>query len=127
MEGSLCTKRMKIERLNMKDSFNNRFRERILRAFLDVAVLARLEDKAMNGYELTVFFMKKFGVAVSTSTVYSTLYLMERNELVEGSYRRRSRTYELTEKGRETLEAARQAVKENQMFIKTLLKSQTYA
>ena len=55
------------------------FRERSLRSFLDIAILARLEDKPVNGYGLTVFFMKKFGVIMSTSTAYATLYAMERN------------------------------------------------
>jgi PadR family transcriptional regulator PadR len=100
---------------------NNEFRKRILRALLDMAILARLEDKPVNGYDMTIFFMKKFGAAISTSTVYSTLYSMERNGLVKGKYNRRSRVYELTEKGKNTLEDARSTLEEIQGFIKTLV------
>ena len=104
----------------MKDLLNNNIREKILKAFLDTAILARLEDKPMNGYDMTTFFMKKFGAAISTSTVYSTLYSMERNDLVKGRYYRRSRVYELTEKGKKTLEDSRNRLEGIQSFIKTL-------
>jgi DNA-binding PadR family transcriptional regulator len=106
----------------LKSILNNKFRERILRALLDIAILARLENKAMNGYELTVFFLKKNDAAISTSTVYSTLYAMERNELVKGRYNRRSRVYELTEKGKKTLKDTRNNLESLQTFMKTLLK-----
>jgi len=108
--------------LDLKGVLNNNIREKILKAFLDTAILARLEDKAMSGYELTTVFMKKFGTVTSTSTVYATLYAMERNGLIEGSYSKRSRVYKLTEKGKETLEYARNTVEDTQAFIKTLLR-----
>jgi len=104
----------------LKDLLSNNVREKILKTFLDTAILARLEDKAMNGYDLTTFFMKKFGAAISTSTVYSTLYLMERNGLIKGRYNRRSRVYELTEKGKKTLEDSRNKLERIQVFIKAL-------
>jgi DNA-binding PadR family transcriptional regulator len=106
----------------LKNLLNNNVREKILKAFLDMAILARLEDKPVNGYKITVFFLKKFGTTISTSAVYSTLYAMERNGLVKGRYSKRSRVYELTEKGKETLEDTRNSLEELQAFIKTLLR-----
>lgn len=106
----------------MKDKLNNNIRERILKAFIDMAILARLDDKTMNGYEITVLFLKSYGTAISTSTVYSTLYAMERNELIKGNYSKRSRIYELTEKGKKTLEDTRNTAEDIQAFIKTLLR-----
>lgn len=100
---------------------NNEFRERSLKSFLDIAILAKLEDKPTNGYELTVFFMKKFGVIMSTSTVYSTLYTMERNGLIKCRHSWRGRVYELTDKGKKTLKDSRDKVEETQSFIKTLI------
>jgi DNA-binding PadR family transcriptional regulator len=108
---------------NVKDELNNNFRERILKAFIDIAVLARLEEKPANGYEITLFFHKNYGTKTSTSTVYATLYAMERKELVKGGYNRRSRVYELTEKGSKTLQGARNAREEMQRFIRTLIGS----
>ncbi len=96
------------------------FRERSLKSFLDIAILARLEAKPVNGYGLTVFFMKKFGVIMSTSTVYSTLYTMERNGLIKCRRSWSGRVYELTEKGKETLKDSRNKLEMIPTFIKTL-------
>ena len=74
----------------------------------------------MNGYDMTTCFIKKFGAAISTSTVYSTLYAMERNGLITGRYNRRSRVYELTEKGKKALEDSRNNLRWIQVFIKKL-------
>jgi DNA-binding PadR family transcriptional regulator len=104
----------------LKGLLSNNVREKILKAFLDTAILARLEAKSMNGYDITTFFMKNFHATISTSTVYSTLYSMERNGLIEGTYYRRSRVYELTEKGKKTLEDSRNMLEGMQDFIKTL-------
>jgi DNA-binding PadR family transcriptional regulator len=97
------------------------FRERSLRSFLDVAILARLEANSVNGYGLTVFFMKKFGVIMSTSTVYSTLYTMERNGLVKCRRSWNGRVYELTEKGKEALKDSRNRLELVPSFIRTLV------
>lgn len=105
----------------MEEILDREFQERILRAFLDIVILARLEVKSMNGYHLTAFFIKKFGAVISTSTVYSTLYAMERNGLITAKYNRRSRVYELTEKGKKKLEHSRHALKQIQILTKTLL------
>jgi DNA-binding PadR family transcriptional regulator len=105
----------------LKDALNNHLREKILKALLDVAILARLEHKTMSGYEITKVFMKKFTAETSTSTVYSTLYAMERDGLVKGKYSRRSRVYELTEEGKTTLKNTRNKLHEIQAFIKTLI------
>jgi len=86
-----------------------------------MAILARLEDKQTNGYGLTTFFMKKFGVIMSTSTVYSTLYAMERNGLIKCRRSWRGRIYELTDKGKKILKDSRNKLEEVQSFIKTLI------
>ena len=105
----------------MKNKIHNNIRERLLKVFLDMAILARLEDKNMNGYEITILFVKSYGIAVSTSAAYSKLYEMERNGLVKGNYSKRSRIYEITEKGKITLEDFRNNIEDIQPFIKTLL------
>lgn len=107
----------------MNEMLNEEFQERILRAFLDMAILARLEEKPMNGYYLTTFFIKKFGAVISTSTIYSILYAMERDELIKGIYYRRSRVYELTEKGKKKLEYTRNMLDQIQALVKKMLAS----
>lgn len=108
--------------LILRDTGSNEFHERISRMLLDILILARLEEKSMNGYEITTFLIKKFGIIISTSAIYSTLYSLERKGLVEGKENRRGRVYELTEKGNKTLEDARTDLNEIQVFINKLLR-----
>ncbi len=89
-----------------------------------MAILARLEDNPANGYCLTIFFIKKFGVTMSTSTVYSTLYTMERNGLIKCRHNWRGRVYESTEEGKKMLEESRNRLEEAQGFLKTLIGKQ---
>jgi DNA-binding PadR family transcriptional regulator len=105
----------------MRDPWSNEFHERISRTLLDILILARLEEKSMNGYEITTFLIRKFGITISTSVIYSTLYHMERNGLIKGEENRRGRAYKLTEKGNKTLEDARSDLKQIQVFINKLL------
>lgn len=105
----------------MKDLWSNELHHRISRALLDILILARLEEKSMNEYEITTVLIRKFDITISTSVIYSTLYSMERNGLITGVFNRRGRVYELTEKGNKTLEDARNEREQIQVFIKKLL------
>jgi DNA-binding PadR family transcriptional regulator len=106
-----------VEDLNL---FKSDFVARSLRSFLDIAILARLEDTPVNGYGITIFFMKKFGVSISTSTVYSTLYALERTGIVKRKPSWKGRVYELTEKGKSTLKDNRNRLGEAQNFLRIL-------
>jgi len=58
----------------------------------------------MSGYDVISFIHNKFNLLVSSGTVYSLLYSLERNGLIEGSWDERKRVYRLTEKGAKTIE-----------------------
>ncbi|MGD6853113.1 MAG: PadR family transcriptional regulator [Candidatus Bathyarchaeia archaeon] len=105
----------------MREPWKNETHERMIRAFLDILILVKLEHKSMNGYEITAFIIKKFGITISTSVVYSTLYSMERDGLVKGDCNRRGRVYELTSKGNKTLENVQDELEQIQFFINKLL------
>jgi len=49
------------------------------------------------------FIHRKFHRLVSSGTVYSTLYYMERNGLIQGRWAQGKRVYALTDKGKETV------------------------
>jgi len=94
---------------------------RIVKSFLDVLVLAELRKSVMSGYDIIGFIHNKFGMLVSSGTVYSLLYSMEREELIEGKWNQRKRVYTLTEKGEETIKAILNANNEIQSLIRSLL------
>jgi len=73
--------------------------ERIVKNFMDVLVMVELRDNPLSGYDVISLIHKKFNLLVSSGTVYSLLYSLERDGLIEGKLNDRKRVYVLTEKG----------------------------
>jgi len=97
---------------------------RIIKNFLDVLVLAELRNGPMSGYDVIAFIHNKFRLLVSSGTVYSLLYSLERDGLVNGSWSQRKRIYKLTDKGEETIKAIMNANDKIQYLMTSLLKVQ---
>jgi len=95
---------------------------RIIKNFMDVLVLAELRKRPMSGYNVIEFIHNKFGLLVSSGTVYSLLYSLEREKLIEGKWNERERVYTLTEKGEKTINAILNANNQIQGFMTNLLK-----
>jgi len=78
---------------------------RMVKSFMDILILAELRNSPMSGYDVIAYIHNKFGILVSSGTVYSLLYSMERDNLIRGIWAKRKRVYELTEKGERNIEA----------------------
>jgi len=78
---------------------------RMVKSFMDILILAELRNSPMSGYDVIAYIHNKFGILVSSGTVYSLLYSMERDNLIRGVWAKRKRVYELTEKGERNIEA----------------------
>jgi len=101
-----------------------RIHERIIKNFLDIIILSELRNVPMSGYDVISFIHNKYNLLVSSGTVYSLLYSLERNELISGAWNERKRVYKLTEKGRKTVETILNANDQIKNFITNLLKIQ---
>ncbi|MEM3566149.1 MAG: PadR family transcriptional regulator [Candidatus Bathyarchaeia archaeon] len=99
--------------------------ERIIKNFMDIIILAELRNGPMSGYDVISFIHNKFHLLVSSGTVYSLLYSLERNGLIEGTWNERKRVYKLTEKGAKTIETILSANDKIKNFITSLLKVQS--
>lgn len=53
----------------------------------------------MSGYDLISYVHNTFAVLLSSGTVYSHLYSLERDGLIVGKYENKKRVYHITEKG----------------------------
>jgi len=95
---------------------------RIVKNFMDILIMTELKDSPMSGYDVIAFIHKKFRLLVSSGTVYSLLYSLERDGLIEGTFNNRKRVYALTEKGKETIQAIQEASEQIQAFMSTLFK-----
>lgn len=81
----------------------NEMQRRIVRDFLDVFILVELErGSSISGFDLIGMVDEKFHTLLSSGRVYSCLYSLERDGLIEGKAVQRKTVYMLTEKGRET-------------------------
>ena len=97
--------------------------KRIVRSFLDVLILAYLRKAPKSAYDVIAFIHKKFHLLMSTGTVYSTLYSLERDGLIRGNFARRKRIYTITKKGEKTIKAFIKTNDKIQLFVANLLGS----
>jgi len=95
--------------------------ERIIKSFMDIIILAELRNGSMSGYDVISFIHNKFNLLVSSGTVYSMLYSLERNGLIEGKWDERKRVYKLTDKGQKMIETLLSANDKLKNFITTFL------
>jgi DNA-binding PadR family transcriptional regulator len=98
--------------------------ERIIKNFMDIIILAELKTGPLSGYDVISFIHNKFHLLVSSGTVYSLLYSLERNGLIEGTWNERKRVYKLTDRGEKTIETILGANDKIKNFITSLLKVQ---
>jgi len=99
--------------------------ERIIKNFMDIIILAELRNGPLSGYDVISFIHNRFHLLVSSGTVYSLLYSLERNVLIEGTWNERKRVYKLTDKGRKTIDTVLNANDKIKNFITGLLKVQS--
>ncbi|MCW4046599.1 MAG: PadR family transcriptional regulator [Candidatus Bathyarchaeota archaeon] len=94
----------------------------MIKNFLDIMILAKLRNsEPLSGYDLIELIHQKFGMLISPGTIYSVLYSMERKELIKGTLTQEKRTYVLTAKGRDAINAILTAQEEIQGFMRMIL------
>lgn len=81
------------------NSLKEKFARRLIVNFLDIIIIRHFQKKTFSGYDATKFLNKKLKILLSPGTVYSTLYVMEREGLLESSNIDNKRIYKATGKG----------------------------
>lgn len=122
---------IKFEASNGKSKRNNLLKQntkeiyqRIINSFLDIIIMEELlQNGSLSGYDIIRLFYKKFGILLSPGTIYSVLYSMERNGLIEGKENSHKRVYNLTETGEKTVKNMLSNIEEIQKFIRFALTS----
>jgi len=90
----------------------------MIKNFLDTIILAELRNSsALSGYNVMEYIHKKFGILISSGTVYSLLYSMERRGLIKSAWAQRKRVYTLSDKGAEIISVISKSKKEIQRFM----------
>lgn len=78
--------------------------ERIVKAFLDIVVLAVLNDNLMYGYQIIAVIHKKFGVLLSPGSLYPLLHMLNENKLIESRFQGGKIVYVATFNGKKTFQ-----------------------
>lgn len=105
----------------LEEQILEKLHRRLIKSFMDILILAELENRPMSGYATIAFIHNKFGVLVSAGTVYSLLRSLERDEMIKAWIDKSKRIYTLTKKGKKTINAIRNANNEIQNILKDLL------
>jgi DNA-binding PadR family transcriptional regulator len=104
----------------MQRTFKRAIR-RVAKSFRDIAVLAVLsENEDLNGSQIMEGIYKRLEILLPSGTVYSTLYALEREQLVKGVSHSKCRTYTLTSKGHAKLEQIDELVDAFNLFVNKL-------
>ena len=104
----------------MSSEIVERLKRKALRNFMDILILTEMKKSPLSGYDVIGFVHKKFGIFVSSGTVYSLLYSLERDGLIKGVWDDRKRVYELSEKGEQNIEVITKANEEIQNFLRNI-------
>ena len=99
---------------------SEKLRRRVIKNFMDILILTELNKQSMSGYDVMGLIHKKFDILVSSGTIYSLLYSLERDGLIRGVSNQRTRVYELTEKGKRDIEIITKANEEIQNFLRNM-------
>jgi DNA-binding PadR family transcriptional regulator len=105
----------------MEGRILKKMHERIIKSFMDIIIMAELLKGPLSGYNVISYIHNKFNLLVSSGTVYSFMYSLERNGLVEGTWDERKRTYKLTDKGKKTIETILSANDKIKIFVASIL------
>jgi DNA-binding PadR family transcriptional regulator len=87
---------------------------------MGIFILAQLKKGSLSGYDALGLFHMRFGVFVSSGTVYSLLYSLERDGWIRGVWNGRKRVYELTEKGEREMKVIVKVNDEVQNFLRSI-------
>jgi len=97
-----------------------KLRKRIIQNFMDIMILTEMRKGSLSGYDVIGLVHNKFGVLMSSGTVYSMLYSLERDGVIKGVWNQRKRVYELTEKGEQNIKVIAKANQEIQNFLRNI-------
>jgi DNA-binding PadR family transcriptional regulator len=100
------------------DNVLKNLKERIIKDFLDVIVLCELQNGSLSGYDIISIIFRRYHFLISAGTVYSQLYKLERNGLIDCSLSEKKKIYRLTSHGKFTIDTIMK-----QTFMKYSLES----
>jgi DNA-binding PadR family transcriptional regulator len=85
--------------LNSDISAKEQLIKRLVSSVLDIIIVMHFKQEPFSGYDVIQFVHKQLNVLLSPGTIYSTLYAMERDDLLVTFMVPNRRMFKATEKG----------------------------
>jgi DNA-binding PadR family transcriptional regulator len=86
------------------DNVLKSLKERIIKDFLDIIVLSELKTGSLSGYDIISVVFRRYRFLLSAGTVYSLLYKLERDGLIDSFLSEKKKVYRLTNNGKFTID-----------------------
>jgi len=106
--------------LTAPSTLAEKLRKRVIQNFMDILILTEMKKGSLSGYDVISLIHQKFGILLSSGTIYSLLYSLERDGLIKGVWNQIKRVYELTEKGTQNIKVINKANEEIQNFLRNI-------
>lgn len=102
---------------------DKRIKKKCIKAFLEGAILAKLQKDPLSGYEILHVLAKQCHYDLNPSVIYSQLYALERVGLIRSTFMRRGRIFELTTEGTALIENYRLSIPLIKKYIEKMFQS----
>lgn len=106
--------------MSASSQFVEKLRKRAFQNFMGILVLTQMKEGSLSGYDVISLIHREFRILVSSGTVYSLLYSLERDGLIKGVWNQRKRVYMLSENGEQNIKVITKANKEIQKFLRNI-------
>ena len=93
---------------------------RVIHEFMDICLLCEMKKGSLSGYDAIGLIHKRFGILVSSGTIYSLLYSLERDGWIRGVWNDRKRVYELAENGERNIRVIEKVNEAVQNFLRSI-------
>ena len=104
----------------MTNKIAEKLRMKVIKNFMDILILTEIKNTPLSGYDVIGLVHKRYDIVVSSGTIYSLLYSLEREGVIKGVQNQRKRVYELTEKGERDIEIITKANGQIQSFLRNM-------
>ncbi|MGA2386679.1 MAG: PadR family transcriptional regulator [Candidatus Bathyarchaeia archaeon] len=102
---------LSLENRRLEERALKKAQEKIITAYLSGIILSRLKKEQSSGYDLLLELNKDLNLSVSPGTLYSNLYSLERQGLVECRAVGRKRICKLTLRGETVVQTIQESKK----------------
>jgi DNA-binding PadR family transcriptional regulator len=81
------------------ENIKQAFIKKLICNFLDIIVIAHFQQETFSARDVMEFVFGRFGIFLSSRTVYSILHSLEREQLLTSHYVANKREFKATEEG----------------------------